>query len=34
MRRRKRQAKLKARTKRHVEAAKAPKKPAAPAKKK
>jgi len=34
MRRRKRQMKLKARTKRHVEAAKAAKKPAAPAKKK
>jgi hypothetical protein len=34
MRRKKRQAKLKARTKRRIEAAKAAKKPAAPAKKK
>ncbi|MGE5182586.1 MAG: hypothetical protein ACM31C_11010 [Acidobacteriota bacterium] len=34
MRRKKRQRKLKARTKRHIEAGKAAKKPAAPAKKK
>lgn len=34
MRRKKRQRKLKARTKRHIAAAKAEKKPAAPAKKK
>lgn len=34
MRRRKRQAKLKARIKRHIAAAKSAKKPAAPAKKK